>query len=73
MSIRLLALELYRAKKNVESLQKELEQTTAKDAGILADQLREAVKEYEVIRKMFEAKKTAGSTSITSRYYRGMK
>jgi len=72
MSIRLLAIELYRAQQNVEKLQKKLGEEPREQA--LEQQLADARKEYVTIKKMFEARKNAANSSaLTTRYYRGMK
>jgi len=72
MSIRLLAIELYRAQQNLEKLEKKLVEEP--HAQSVEEQLAEARKEYNTIKKMFEARKNAANSSaLTTRYYRGMK
>jgi len=72
MSIRLLAIELYRAQQNMDKLEKMLVEEP--HAQSVEKQLAEARKEYNTIKKMFEARKNAANSSaLTTRYYRGMK
>jgi len=78
MSIRLLALELYRAKQKVDGVQRQMQKLQQDSADgqkhNLQRELDEALKEYNMIKKMFEARKNAANTSfISDRYYRGMK
>ncbi len=74
MSIRLLAIELYRAQQKVDVLEKQIESDSNKQNQDKLNELREARKEYLMIKKMFESrKKAASSDSILKTYYRGMK
>ena len=60
MSIRALALELYRAQKKVAELQKILE-SDCKEAESIRQELRGAEKEMTMLRKMLDGEKEAGS------------
>lgn len=74
MSIRLLAIELYRAQQNLEKIQKKIAERPYAQEQSLEKQLAEARKEYNTIKKMFEARKNAANSSaLNTRYYRGMK
>ena len=61
MSIRALALELYRAQKKVAELQKAMEDSGSGENTILAQELREAEKEMRMLRKMLDGEKESGA------------
>ena len=61
MSIRALALELYRAQKRVAALQKEVESAGQGVTGSLGQELRAAEKEMAMLRKMLDGEKEAGA------------
>ena len=60
MSIRVLALELYRAQKKVAELQKAVEGAGQGAADQLAQELRAAEKEMSILRKMLDGEKESG-------------
>ena len=60
MSIRALALELYRAQKKVAALQKDVESAGQGITGSLGQELRAAEKEMSMLRKMLDGEKEAG-------------
>lgn len=61
MSIRALALELYRAQQAVDTLQKALNSAAPAEKEGVARELREAQRELEMLRKMLEGRKESGS------------
>ncbi len=60
MSIRLLALELYRAQKKVAELQKAIEAGGQGAVEKLGQELRAAEKEMLMLRKMLDGEKESG-------------
>lgn len=61
MSIRLLAKDLYRAEKNVDTLQKNLEESqTEPEKKSLTAELKLAVQERDMLRRMLEGEKESG-------------
>ena len=60
MSIRALALELYRAQKKVAELQKAIEAKGQGAPGNLDQELRAAEKEMSMLRKMLDGEKESG-------------
>ncbi|MDK9707355.1 MAG: hypothetical protein OEL83_09910 [Desulforhopalus sp.] len=60
MSIRALALELYRAQKNVAELQKAVDAANPGDLEALSQELRAAQKEMALLRKMLDGEKESG-------------
>lgn len=60
MSIRALALELYRAQKNVAELQKAVDAAKPSDLEALSQELRGAQKEMVMLRKMLDGEKESG-------------
>ncbi len=60
MSIKLLAVELYRAQQKVDSIQKEIEKADYKEQESLKSELRAARKEWQMLRKMLDGKKESG-------------
>ncbi len=61
MSIKLLAVELYRAQQKVDSIQKEIEKADYKEQESLKSELKVARKEWQMLRKMLDGKKESGS------------
>lgn len=60
MSIRALALELYRAQKKVAELQKTIEAAGNGATEKINQELREAEKEMKMLRKMLDGEKESG-------------
>lgn len=63
MSIKLLAVELYRAQQKVDSIQKEIEKADYKEQESLKSELKVARKEWQMLRKMLDGQKESGSLS----------
>lgn len=61
MSIRALALELYRAQQNVETLQKKHDNATLTEKEALTQELNFARKELQMLRRMLDGEKESGS------------
>lgn len=61
MSIKALALELYRARQNVDRVQKEIEISSGETEQSLKDELKIAEKEWQMLRKMLDGQKESGS------------
>lgn len=61
MSIRAVALELYRAQQNVEALEKAYEEATPEETTDLAQDLNLARKEMQMLRRMLDGEKESGS------------
>lgn len=61
MSIRALALDLYKAQQAVDKLQKALSGASPAEKEGVARELRDAQKELEMLRKMLEGRKESGS------------
>ena len=61
MSIKLLALELYRAQQNVERIEKEMERALAGERELFKKELTDARNEWELLRKMLDGHKDSGS------------
>ncbi len=61
MSIKALALELYRARQKVDMIQKEIELKSGKEQEILRNELKIAQKEQQMLRKMLDGRKESGS------------
>jgi hypothetical protein len=57
MSIKALALELYRAQQKVSRLEKELEQGAPLEKDRIKDELRAAVAEMKMLRRMLDGEK----------------
>lgn len=57
MSIRLIAQELYRLHREVESLEEKISQTPYKEQLQLKDQLRKLRAEYDCMRKIMDGQK----------------
>lgn len=60
MSIKLLAVDLYRAQQKVDSIQKEIEKADYKEQESLKSELRIAGKELQMLRRMLDGKKESG-------------
>jgi hypothetical protein len=60
MSIRALARDLYKAQQRVDRIKKEMEQTDPGQGGELQAELRFALKELELLRKMLDGEKESG-------------
>lgn len=60
MSIRTMALELYRAQQEVEALQKKHDSATADGKKALAQDLNLAIKEKQMLRRMLDGEKESG-------------
>ncbi len=60
MSIRALALELYRAQQRVDQLQKRHDAAAQVEKAELGRELKFAQKELEMLRKMMDGRKEAG-------------
>jgi hypothetical protein len=61
MSIRALALDLYKAQQQVAKLEKDIELASLEEKSDLAQELKFAQKEYQMIRKMLDGEKESGS------------
>ncbi|MDD3813760.1 MAG: hypothetical protein PHZ02_03860 [Desulfocapsaceae bacterium] len=61
MSIKLLAIELYRAQQNVARLEEKLEALPLHANTDLREELRQSQAELQQLRKMLEDKKTSSS------------
>ncbi len=60
MSIKAIALELYRAKQNVDRILKEIEKNSSKEQQVLRNELKVAQKEWQMLRKMLDGQKESG-------------
>jgi hypothetical protein len=69
MSIKLLAIELYRAQKNIGRLEAQLEMAPLNTFEIVREELRQAQAEWSQLRKMLDDKKASSSVNIRSRLY----
>ena len=65
MSIRAIAMEVYRAQKNVDALVKKIEAAAQAQKEELERELRHAKHELAVLRKMLEGKKDTGERKRT--------
>ncbi len=74
MSIKLLAIELYRAQQNVNRLTRQLEEHTSSMVvpvpASLHEELRQALVELQQLRKMFEDKKKTALECSVARFGR---
>lgn len=57
MSIRMIAVELYRMEKEVDELKKKLEKASPESRADIEDQLRKATAERDKYRSILESKK----------------
>jgi hypothetical protein len=69
MSIRNLALDLYRAQQNVERLEKAIANATPGELAALEDELRGAKAEWRMLRKMLDGEKETASFRARSAVY----
>lgn len=69
MSIKLLAIELYRAQQNVDHLQAQLEAAPLGASEVVREELRQAQAELQQLRKMLDDKKTSSSLHPHPRLY----
>lgn len=60
MSIRLIAKDLYRAQQNIDLLQKKLAESSGTEKVILAGELKAAVQERDMLRRMLDGEKESG-------------
>ncbi len=60
MSIRLLAKDLYRSQQNVEQLQKKYDDSSVTEKTILGIELKAAVQEQDMLRRMLDGEKESG-------------
>ena len=61
MSIRALALDLYKAKQKVDTLQEEFDNATSDEKPVLAQELKMVQKEFQMLRRMLDGEKESGS------------
>ena len=61
MSIKALAIELYRAQQKVDMIQKKIEAGSSGEQEKLENELSTAQKEWQVLRKMLDGQKESGS------------
>ena len=61
MSIRALALDLYKAQQDVDKLQKALSAAAPGEKDSIVQELRAAQNELQTLRRMLEGKKESGS------------
>ncbi len=61
MSIRALALDLYKVKLKVDVLQKEYDIATADDKPVLAQELKMVQEEFRMLRRMLDGEKESGT------------
>lgn len=69
MSIKLLAVELYRAQQNVGHIEAQLEATSLSALEVVREELRQAQAELRQLRKMLDDKKAASSLKTPPRLY----
>lgn len=60
MSIRLMAKELYRAQQDVDQLQKEHDGCSVAEKTIVSVELKAAVQERDMLRRMLDGEKESG-------------
>jgi hypothetical protein len=72
MSIKALALELYRAQQKVSGLEKELELAAHQEKDLIMDELRVAVSEMKMLRRMLDGAKVESpfTNRVPGRYNR---
>ncbi len=71
MSIRLIAIELYRAQKKVEKLEKQLETAPLPEKESIREKLRMASAELQHLRKMMDGAKTPSHFSHQPSFLKG--
>jgi len=64
MSIRSIALELYRAKQKVDALQKMHDEASLDEKAALVQDLNLAIKELHMLRRMLDGEKESGSSRL---------
>ena len=70
MSIKLLAIELYRAQQNVAHIKAQLDEAAPLSTlEVVREELRQAQAELQQLRKMLDDKKTSSSFKVPSRLY----
>ena len=69
MSIKLLAIELYRAQQNVGHLEAQLEAVPLSTLEVVREELRQAQAELQQLRKMLDDKKVSSFVRPPSRLY----
>lgn len=70
MSIRLLAIELYRTQQNVARIEAQLAVEPVSTIDVLREEFRYAQAELQQLRKMLDDKKTSSSLRVPSVYVR---
>jgi len=60
MSIRALAVDLYKAQQKVNQLEKAIDEAAAAEKNVLNQELTVAKKELEMLRKMLDGEKESG-------------
>ena len=60
MSIRLMAKDLYKSQQNVDQLQKKIEESPEAEKAFLAMELKAAVQERDMLRRMLDGEKESG-------------
>ncbi len=61
MSIKALALDLYRAQQKVDAIKKAIEKATYQEQEVLKSELKMAQKEWQILRKMLDGERESGS------------
>ncbi len=61
MSIKALALDLYRAQQKVDTLKRAIDEASYKDQEGLKSELKMAQKEWQILRNMLDGEKESGS------------
>lgn len=61
MSIKALALDLYRAQQTVDKIRKSIEKGAWEQQEILKEELKVAEREHQMLRKMLDGRKESGS------------
>ena len=61
MSIKALAVELYRAQQQVDMIQKKIEAGSSGEQKKLENELKIAQKEWQMLRKMLDGRKESGN------------
>lgn len=69
MSIKLLAIELYRAQQNVGHIEAQLEAAPLNALEVVREELRQARAELQQLRKMLDDKKSSSVVKTPSRLY----
>lgn len=60
MSIRLMAMDLYRSQQNVDQLQKKVEECSEEEKMCLKMELKAAIQERDILRRMLDGEKESG-------------